>query len=233
MNILALDTSSQYASIAVLHDDRIQLEYNFSSEDNLSSLLIPSVQFLLKGLKLKLDDIDVFGVGVGPGLFTGIRIGLATLKGMFFDKQKPFVPVVTLQALAFKVGDSVRSIIPIIDAKRNEVYMGCYRFNDEELLEEMEPALLGMDPLRERIQRCTDRIFVGSGGENYKDWLKSNFPDGKLFYRSHFLASEIGKITFKRYVKKDFQLDLQKLLPYYLRKPDAETALLRKAVDPN
>ena len=233
MNILALDTSSRYASIAVLSDGQIQLEYNFSSEDNLSSLLIPSVQFLLKGLKLKLDDIDIFGIGIGPGLFTGIRIGLATLKGMFFDKRKPFVPVVTLQALAFKVGDSVRSIIPLIDAKRNEVYMGCYRSSGGELLEEMEPALLGMDQLRERIRRCADQIFVGSGAENYKDWLKSNFPDGKLVYRSHFLASEIGKIAFQRYLKKNHQLDLQKLLPYYLRKPDAETALLRKVADPN
>ncbi len=233
MNILALDTSSRYASIAVLSDDRIQLEYNFSSEDNLSSLLIPSVQFLLKSLRLKLDDIDVFGIGIGPGLFTGIRIGLATLKGMFFDKRKPFVPVVTLQALAFKVGDSVRSVIPLIDAKRNEVYMGCYRFSGGELLEEMEPVLLGMDRLRERIRQCADRIFVGSGAENCRDWLKCNFPDGKLFYRSHFLASEIGKITFQQFQKKNYQLDSQKLLPYYLRKPDAETALPRKVADPD
>jgi tRNA threonylcarbamoyl adenosine modification protein YeaZ len=233
MNILALDTSSRFASIAVLNDDRIQLEYNFSSEDNLSSLLIPSLQFLLKSLKLKPEDIDVFGIGIGPGLFTGIRIGLATLKGMLFGLRKPFVPVVTLHALAFKFVDSVRSIIPLIDAKRNEVYMGCYRSDEGGLVEAMEPALLGMNPLLERIRQCEDKIFVGSGAETYRNWLRSNFKDGKLFYRSHFLASEIGKIAFQQYRNKNFQVDLQKLLPFYLRKPDAETALPQKRADPN
>ena len=124
------------------------VEYNFSSEDNLSSLLIPSLQFLLKSLKLKPEDIDVFGIGIGPGLFTGIRIGLATLKGMLFGLRKPFVPVVTLHALAFKFVDSIRSIIPLIDAKRNEVYMGCYRSDEGGLVEAMETQIIYIIYLR-------------------------------------------------------------------------------------
>jgi tRNA threonylcarbamoyladenosine biosynthesis protein TsaB len=76
MIILSLDTSSRDASIAVLKDEDVLLEYNFSSQDNLSAMLVPSLEFILKALGLHMAQIDVFGVGIGPGLFTGIRIGI-------------------------------------------------------------------------------------------------------------------------------------------------------------
>ncbi len=94
MNILALDTTSRFSSIAVLRDDEIQLEYNFSSADNLSALLVPNLDFLLKSLKLDLERVDLLGVAVGPGLYTGIRIGLATIKGLLLGNDRPLVPVV-------------------------------------------------------------------------------------------------------------------------------------------
>jgi len=78
MNLLCFDTTSRDASIAVLRDDEIVLEYNFSSRDDLSAMLIPSLEFLLRSLGVKVAQIDLFGVSVGPGLFTGIRVGPPT-----------------------------------------------------------------------------------------------------------------------------------------------------------
>ncbi|MBE0665367.1 MAG: tRNA (adenosine(37)-N6)-threonylcarbamoyltransferase complex dimerization subunit type 1 TsaB, partial [Candidatus Aminicenantes bacterium] len=117
MNLLCFDTTSRDASIAVLRDEEILQEYNFSTRDNLSAVMIPSLEFLLRSLGMKISQIDLFGVAVGPGLFTGIRIGLATLKGMNFAAAKPMVAVNTLEALAFKFADSKKNIVALIDAR--------------------------------------------------------------------------------------------------------------------
>ena len=100
MNLLGLDTSSRDVSIAVLKDESLALEYNFISQDNLSAMLVPSLEFILKALGLQIAQIDVFGISLGPGLFTGIRIGMATLKGLAFAERKPVVGVISLKALA-------------------------------------------------------------------------------------------------------------------------------------
>ena len=115
MNLLSLDTSSRDASIAVLKNEDVLLEYNFTAQDNLSAMLIPSLEFILKALGLQIAQIDVFGIGIGPGLFTGIRIGMATLKGLAFAERKPIVGIISLKALAYKFVGTKKNIISLID----------------------------------------------------------------------------------------------------------------------
>ena len=225
MNLLSFDTTSRDASIAVLRDDEIVLEYNFSSRDNLSAMLIPSLEFLLRSLGMKMAQIDVFGAAVGPGLFTGIRIGLATLKGLNFTALKPMVGVNTLEALAFKFADSKKTVVPLIDARKGEVYLGCYRFAGGEMNELVQPCLLPVSALHPLLDPFADKVFVGSGAECHADFLKSNFPESRLLYRSNFLASEIGRIAGQRFGRGKFVTDLQELLPFYIRRPDAECNL--------
>jgi len=222
MNLLCFDTTSRDASIAVLRDGEVLLEYNFSSREDLSAMMIPSLEFLLGSLGLKVPQIDLFGVAVGPGLFTGIRIGLATLKGLNFCAGKPMVGVNTLEALAYKFADTRKNIVPMIDARKGEVYLACYRFSDGGMRELLAPCLLNIHDASPKLAPFTDRIFVGSGAEYHGDFLKSAFPDFRLLYRSHFLASEIGKIAWQRYGRQQYMTDLQQLLPVYIRRPDAE-----------
>jgi tRNA threonylcarbamoyl adenosine modification protein YeaZ len=231
MNLLCLDTTSRDASIAVLRDEEIVLEYNFSSRDDLSALLIPSLEFLLCSLGMKISHIDLFGVAVGPGLFTGIRIGLATLKGLDFSAAKPVVGVNTLEALAYKFADTKKTIVPMIDARKGEVYLGCYRFNGGEMCELLSPRLLQAEAAVELLVPYADRVFVGSGAEKNGDFLKSAFPDGKLLYRSNFLASEIGSIALQRFRRRQYVTDLQELVPFYIRRPDAESNLAKSPSD--
>ena len=225
MNLLCLDTSSPEASIAVLKYEDVLLEYNFSSGDNLSTVLIPSLEFILKALGLQISQIDVFGIGIGPGLFTGIRIGMATLKGLAFVEKKPVVGVISLKALAYKFADSKKKIISLIDAKKGEVYLGGYCFNNGEFVELIPPCLLKIADSVTLLAKFPDKIFVGSGAEKHMDFLRNNFCDSRWLYRSNFLANEIGKITFKQFRRQHYLSDLQDLLPFYLRKPDAETNL--------
>jgi tRNA threonylcarbamoyladenosine biosynthesis protein TsaB len=231
MNILCIDTTSRDASIAVLRDEEIVLEYNFSSRDDLSAMLIPSVEFLLSSLDMNVKHIDLFGVAVGPGLFTGIRIGLATLKGLNFSAAKPVVGVNTLEALACKLADTKKTIVPMIDARKGEVYLGCYRFDGGELYELLPPRLLKATAAVELLAPFADRVFVGSGAESHSDFLKSTFPDSRLLYRSNFLASEIGRITLQRFHRGQYLTDLQDLLPVYIRRPDAESHLAESRSD--
>jgi len=232
MNLLGFDTTSRNASIAVLRDDEIVLEYNFSSRDDLSAMLIPSLEFLLRSLCLKIAQIDLFGVSVGPGLFTGIRVGLATLKGLDFGGKKPVVGVNALEALAFKFADTRHTVVPMIDARKGEVYLGAYRFDPSpagsEMIELLPPCLLQVGDAIPLLAPFSDKVFVGSGAENHGDQIRREFPGGRLLYRSNFLASEIGRIARERFRLGRYVTDLQELHPVYIRKPDAESHLDRK-----
>jgi len=222
MTILALDTTSQSASIAILREEETVLEYNFSTSDQLSAILAPTIDFLLSSTGLKLDDIDLFGVGIGPGLFTGIRVGLATIKGLLLGKEKAVVPVVTLQSLAWKLSDSHKRIITLIDARRNEIYHAAYRFRNGEIQEEFAPALSRAEDLFDRLSDNADTVFVGNGAERHRESLRDRFPSSRLYFRSHFLASETGKIAFREFRAGRVIRDMTQLHPFYLRKPDAE-----------
>jgi tRNA threonylcarbamoyladenosine biosynthesis protein TsaB len=223
MIVLSLDTSSRDASVAVLKEDDVLLEYNFSSQDNLSAMLVPSLEFILKALGLHMTQIDLFGIGIGPGLFTGIRIGMATLKGLAFAGQKPVVGVVSLRALAYKFAGTKKNVISLIDAKKGEVYLGGYRFEGGALIETVPPCLLGIAAIVPLVEELPDKIFVGSGVEKHMDFLKKNFSDSRRPYRSNFLANEIGRIALQQFRDRQYLTDLQHLRPYYIRKPDAET----------
>jgi tRNA threonylcarbamoyladenosine biosynthesis protein TsaB len=222
--ILSLDTTSKSASISIAKGEEIQLEYNFATRDELSVSLIPSLEFVLNSAGLKLSDIDVFGIGVGPGLFTGIRVGLATLKGLLMAEPKPVVPVVTLEALAYKYIEPDFTTVSLIDARRNQVYMAAYHFSQDlmQMEQVIPPGLFSIHQLKERLGPLDYFNFIGSGAEVHKAFIKDNFKQSKLCQRSFFMASEICKITLHNYLKKEYITDLQQLHPIYIRKPDAE-----------
>lgn len=229
MNLLSLDTTSRDASIAVLRDEEIVLEYNFSSSDDLSAMLVPSLEFLLRSLGMKGGDFDLYGAAVGPGLFTGIRVGLATLKGLVFAAAAPVVAVNTLEALASKVNHERQTIVPMIDARKGEMYVGGYESRSAGGVRELfPPRLLRVEDAVPLLQPYSDMVFVGSGAENHADQLRRLFPGGKVQYRSHFLASEVGRIALRRFREQGGLTDLQQLLPFYIRQPDAA---LRRVAD--
>ena len=225
-HILALDTTSKHTSISISKGEEVLFEYNFTSHNLLSSSLIPAVEFLLKSAGLTLTDIDVFGIAIGPGLFTGIRVGLSTLKGLLFTAKKPAAAVVTLKALAYKYIDSEKemSIFPLIDAKRDEVYLAGYDLSGQKIEEIFPPCLIHINDLREKLAsfHAAACYFVGSGATVHQALIKENFEKGRILHRSSFLAPEIGKIAYRDYLAKDVISDLQQLLPFYIRIPDAE-----------
>ena len=223
MKLLSLDTSSRDASIAVLENDEVLLEYNFVFRDNLSAMLIPSLEFVLKSLGLGSAGIDAFAVGIGPGLFTGIRIGMATVKGLAFAEKKPVLGVTSLLALASKFAGTEKNVMALIDARKEEVYLGGYRFQNSEPAELFPPCRLKVNAVLSLLAEFPDKIFIGSGAEKHAHLLSGHFGASRHRHRSCFLANEIGMIALKRLRRQTPAADLRDLLPFYLRQPDAET----------
>lgn len=220
--ILSLDTTSPHCSAAISCGRKIQVEYNFVTRDQLSSVLPPTLDFLLRSVGLKIEDINLFGVAVGPGLFTGIRVGLATLKGLLFDREKPIVPVNTLKALAYKYVKSQYTVVPLIDARRNELYISAYRIENRVMSEIVEPRLIHVEQLDALVQPLGDVHFIGSGVKAHKELIQKHFSKSRIFHRSFYVASEICKLTYSEYRAGRYIQNLQELQPLYLRKPDAE-----------
>ena len=235
LKILGLDTTSKHASIAIAQDNQIILEFNFTTLDNLSATLIPSIDSALKSAGLTLDQIDVFGICTGPGRFTGIRVGLSTLKGLLLANQKPVAAIDTLKTLANKYYFANTPIIALIDAKREEVYAAAYDVsNPGEPQEMIPPTLTGIHHLKEYLIKFDPNIqnkdlqWVGSGADAYENLIKENFPNSVICRRSHFLAPEVCQQALAMHNKNKTTTNMQNIAPFYIRKPDAEQNLERQ-----
>jgi len=224
--IFGLDSSARYCSIAIYNGDVPCLEVNFFSQDELSASLVPAIDWALHQAGITLQDIDLFGAAIGPGLFTGIRVGLATLKGLLFSRQKPVVPVIALRALAYKFRANRGEIIPLIDAGRKEIYLGRYRFPDRGDDEILSPRLISAGDLNRQLTGPGDFYFAGSGARAYREIIDREFGPDRILERSPFLAAEICRLAGHDFQQGRYTCDLSSLLPLYIRKPDAEQKLL-------
>ena len=222
MTVLAVDTTAGDASAAVLRDGETALECRLASRDGLSALLVPGLEFLLRSLGLAPAQVDLYAAAVGPGLFTGIRVGLATLKGMNFAAGRPMVGVGTLEALAFPFARERRTVVPVIDARRGQLYVAAYDFAASGMQERLAPSLLSIDEARQRLAPLPDALFVDGGEGDVAERLRSGFPAARLACRPPSLAAAVGRLAQDRFQSGRSAGDPAELRPLYIRKPDAE-----------
>jgi tRNA threonylcarbamoyladenosine biosynthesis protein TsaB len=128
--ILSLDTSSPSGSVAVLRDQALIGVISTRGEENYSSRMFRHLEFLLNDLALKLEQFDLFAVSAGPGSFTGLRVGLTAAKGWAEVYKKPVVGVSALEAVAIQCHSTTSVVVPVLDARRGQVYFGVYRRRD-------------------------------------------------------------------------------------------------------
>lgn len=130
MKILALDTSALVAAVAVMEDDRLLAEYMLNHRKTHSQQLVAMIREVLASLELAPKDIDVFAASTGPGSFTGLRIGVTTVKAMAYATGKPVVSVPTLDAIAYNIPMNSFTICPVMDARNNQVYTALYDWDE-------------------------------------------------------------------------------------------------------
>ena len=163
MRILAIESSSLVASVAIVEDGVTLAEYTANFKMTHSQTLLPMIDSMVSLFGIDLSTIDAIAVSGGPGSFTGLRIGSATAKGLGLALDKPLIHVPTLDGTAYNLYGAKGLICPIMDARRNQVYTGIYRF-EQEFEVVMEQDAMDMGELIEKLKGMGERvIFLGDG----------------------------------------------------------------------
>ena len=221
MNILALCTTSTSGSIAIYKDNSIAFISYLDIRITHSERLMPQIAFGLEQSRIELKNLDLVTIANGPGSFTGIRIGLATAKGICMAHKIPLLPINALKLLAYNLFGNSRQILPLIDAKMQEVYAALYSSHLEQLIppQNVNPA----DFLKQISEPV---IIVGDGLESYTEIIESSRIDfvPALPHQNIPLASTLISIALRNSIP-DYNFDqISELEPFYLRKSQAEIA---------
>ena len=185
MKILGIDTSTPIGSVALIDGDNLVAEHTLNIVQAHSSRLMPAIDTVLKWSDITVEDLDGCAVGIGPGSFTGIRIGVATIKSVCYALDKPIVGVSTLEAVAYNLRWANGVICPLLDARRSEVY-GAIFDGSTEWRRLSEDLCLSIDAFLDRIDthapsNCPIN-FVGDGLSTYGDAVQE-----RLGERVHFV----------------------------------------------
>lgn len=224
MKVLAVDTSSVVATCAVLDEEKIIGEYSLNQKLSHSEKLSPMIKELMDSLKLKIKDIDIFASAIGPGSFTGLRIGIATINSFAHVVDKPVIGVSTLEALAFNLPNN-DIVVPMMDARRDRVYTGIYKWINGELCNIMEPKVMKVRELINVINNNYDKVSVnGDGTLKYKKVLEDNLKDRIFFAPRGFnncRATSVGELAILKYNAGEVD-NYFTLTPEYLRESQAQ-----------
>lgn len=223
MKILAIDTTGVVASVALVDDEKTIGEYTTNFKKTHSQTLMPMIEALMGILDMDLSEIDYIACACGPGSFTGLRIGAATAKGLAHGLDKKIIPIPTLDGLAYNINFSDKLVVPIMDARRNQVYTAIYKTdNDIERLSDYMAC--SIDEILERVN-SQKAVFLGDGVPVFKDKIIEKGFDIAPQSSNMQRAACIGALAIKRYNEavdcNDFEI-------LYLRKSQAERELEEK-----
>lgn len=223
MRVLSIDTATESASCAVLEDDKLLGEINFNFGKAHSVILMSMIDTLLTSIHVDISEIDGFISSKGPGSFTGLRIGMATVKGLCFGSKKDFISVSTLDSLAFNLAYSSGVICPIMDALRGNVYTALYTFKGEELQRISEYMVIPIEELIKVLKEYEKVNFIGDGIIKFKEVLKNNISNTNFapVHLNAARASSLGELGMKL-LKSGMKEDINTSTPIYLRKSQAE-----------
>lgn len=218
MLMLSIDASSNAATAALLKDGALLCEYTQNQSKTHSVKLLPMIERMLLDTGHSLPEVDVFACGIGPGSFTGLRIGVATARGFAKTLNAKAVPVNSLEALAENVSFFPGTVVSLVWARENEYFCAAYR-NGEETI---SPCVMTTEELIAHMGKDAV-ILVGDWQEHDKDLL-SRMPEnvtGATGRACVMSAASIGQVATKKVLRGEAK-DSESLVPLYLRKSQAE-----------
>lgn len=229
MKILALDTSTKHFSLAVAGNGKVLASKDVVLDKILSQSIVPAIAEVLKKVKLKIKDVDGFVVGLGPGSFTSLRVGLATVKGLSFSTAKPVVGIVSLDAIALGVKLRQGTVLVIQDARRGLVYAALYEKKGLVINRLGEYQLVALEEVlnNKYLQTHPPLMITGDAVGMYKDkiaaWAKLNNVDVAFDSRKNVAAraKELIVLSQSDFVKKKFK-DVASIIPLYLYPADCQ-----------
>lgn len=222
MKILAIDTSTPSGSIALLEDDQLIAELTICIQKTHAERLLPSIKTLLDSIGAKMEHIDGFAIAIGPGSFTGLRIGLSTIKGLAWSLNKKVAGISTLEALAMNLPYSDKPVCPVLDARKKEVYAALYKCNNNWPACIMPDTAISPDNLINKIKEPT--IFLGDGIKVYGNLIKDTLKDTAVIAPAHLWqikASSVGLLALKKFKRGNIDSP-ESIRLNYLRPSEAE-----------
>ena len=231
MKILAIDASASPVSAAILHDGVLDGEFFLNTKTTHSQTLMPIIEALLKTTETALSDIDVFAVNAGPGSFTGVRIGTATVKGLSLPDNKPCAAVSTLAAMAYGMPYQSGIICAVMDARCMQVYHALFRLKDGSVERLTEDKALSVEELSSELCAYSEETvyLAGDGAELCYSAMKEELdnvslaPQNLRFQRASSTAFAAGKA-----INDGNCVGAERLMPKYLRLPQAQRELMAK-----
>jgi tRNA threonylcarbamoyladenosine biosynthesis protein TsaB len=223
MKVLGIDTSTSYGSVGLMDDGEVISDYLLNISVTHSERLLGAIEFILREARCPIGEIDGWAVSLGPGSFTGLRIGVSTVKGLAFATGKPVAGVYTLDVLASQIAPTSYLICPILDARKQEVYTAFYRYEEgNSLKRQSDYQAIRPEDLVKKIKEHT--IFLGDGVKTYGDFLLNSLPSLAIFPPAPLNVSHgsmVAKLGFKL-LQKGERLDLSNFAPLYIRPSEAE-----------
>ncbi|MBQ3665713.1 MAG: tRNA (adenosine(37)-N6)-threonylcarbamoyltransferase complex dimerization subunit type 1 TsaB [Lachnospiraceae bacterium] len=223
--ILAIDSSSLVASVALVDENTVIAEYTMNLKKTHSQTLLPMINEIFKMTGIDKKSLSAIAVAQGPGSFTGLRIGAATAKGLALALDLPIVGVSTIEMMAYNFNHCNKLICPIMDARRNQVYTGIYECEKDELKQVVEDVALSIEELIEKIGSIgKEVIFIGDGIPVFQEVIDQTLKIPHYYANQHLnrqQSSSLGVLGLKKLaegkaVKSDY------FAPVYMRMSQAE-----------
>lgn len=230
MKILAVDTSATAASVAVAEENKLIGEFSINTALTHSQTLMPMVEELLKNTGLSVNDIDAVAVNAGPGSFTGVRIGVAAVKGIAFPKNLPCVSVSTLESMAYNMLGNDCIVCSVMDARCSQVYNALFRVNGCSVTRMTDDRALSLTDLKNELQNINEKvILVGDGSVLCSEFLGEELENIMIapFNNRIQTASSVAYAAFEK-INNGETLKADELMPVYLRLPQAQRELNKK-----
>ncbi len=224
MKILAVNTATPSCGAAVIDEGTISAHFVVNSRETHARQLLPLIDRTLETCRLSVNDLDGLAAVRGPGSFTGLRIGISTVKGLALACDKPLVGISSLDALAYPFSDYTGLICSLIDARKNEVYACWYRHINSSM--EKLTAEEVLDPEKAALREDGPCLFVGTGALVYRDLIKKTAGSKALFapaYQNDIRPEVLAHMALALFRESD-TYPPESFIPVYIRPPDAVAA---------
>jgi len=225
MRVLAIETSTMVGGVAVMDSSRGLLsEVRARVKAGHSGKLMEEIDMALRAASLSLSDIGALCVTTGPGSFTGLRVGLSTVKGLSFSTGLPVVAVPTLEAMAWNFPRHPRPVCPMLDARKKEVYAALFDTSSGALRRLMNEASIAARELAEALKAYGEVMLLGQGAEVYRRVFEEALGGRALFAPPHLTessAASVAELGMGKALRGEFS-EPASLRPFYIRKSEAE-----------
>ncbi len=229
MKIFAVDTSAKSASVALLENGEIKGEFFINTMLTHSETLMPMTDALLKSVRINPENIDCFAVNVGPGSFTGVRIGISAIKGMAYALNKKCVAVSTLESMAYNIKNTNAVVCAVMDARCNQVYNAMFDISGDTPKRLCDDRAISIDELQNEIQQYKRVILVGDGANLCFAKLSDSISQLEIASENvRFQRASSVALAAEKFIENNNTVSADMLMPEYLRLPQAQRELIAK-----